>query len=129
MTKPLLILAAWCLGFASALIGLAFTDPHAPELTGTVVLDFKPFCQNFVVRTEQGFVILLWEDGTLFFGEGDTLVGPLHTPGPQLIEAKGRGTMTARFEGLLPDLQTAQRVFRERCGLGPDTPVSGPAPH
>lgn len=129
MTRPLLILAAWCLGFASALLGLTLVDPRAPKLTGTVVLDFKPFCQDFVVRTEQGFVVLLWEDGTLFFGEGDTLVGPLHTQGSQLIEAEGRGVMTARFEGLLPDIETAQQVFRERCGLRPDIPVSGPAPN
>ncbi len=128
MTKPLLVLAAWCLGFASALLGLTLTDPHAPDLTGMVVLDFKPFCQNFIVQTEQGFAILLWEDGTVFFGEGDTVVGPLHTRGPQRIEARGRGVMTARFEGLLPDLQTAQQVFRERCGLGPNTPLTGAAP-
>ena len=126
MTKLLLLLVAWCIGFASALLGLTLIDQGAPKLTGTVVLDFKPFCQNFVVKTEQGFVVLLWEDGTLFFGEGDTLVGPLHTQGPQLIEAEGRGVMTARFEGLLPDLQAAQQVFRERCGLAPDTPVSRP---
>ena len=129
MAKPLLILSAWCLGFASALLGLTLTDPHTPSLTGTVVLDFKPFCQNFIVRTEQGFAILLWEDGTVFFGEGDMVVGPLHTRGPQRIEAKGRGVMTARFEGLLPDLQTAQKVFRERCGLGPNTPITGPVPN
>lgn len=129
MTKPLLILAAWCLGFASALLGLTLVDRRAPKLTGTVVLDFKPFCQDFVVKTEKGFVVLLWEDGTLFFGEGDTLVGPMHTQGSQLIEAEGRGVMTARFEGLLPDLGTAQRVFRERCGLRPDIPVSGPTPN
>ncbi|MEZ0167377.1 hypothetical protein [Microvirga sp. TS319] len=129
MTKPLLILAAWCLGFASALLGLTFIDRRAPKLTGTVVLDFKPFCQDFVVQTGKGFVILLWEDGTLFFGEGDTLVGPLHSQGSQLIEAEGRGVMTARVGGLLPDLGTAQQVFRERCGLGPDTPLSRPTPN
>jgi len=126
MTKPLLLLAAWCIGFASALLGLTLIDQRDTKLTGTVVLDFKPFCQNFVVKTEQGFVVLLWEDGTMFFGEGDTLVGPLHTQGAQLVEAEGRGVMTVRFEGLLPDLQAAQQVFRERCGLAPDTPVSGP---
>lgn len=129
MAKPLLVLAAWCLGFATALVGLTLTDRRASKLTGTVVLDFKPFCQDFVVKTEEGFAILLWEDGTLFFGEGDTLVGPFHTQGSQLIEAEGRGVMTARPEGVLPDFQTAQQVFRARCGLGPSTPVSGPAPN
>jgi hypothetical protein len=127
MTKMLLVLAAWCLGFASALLGLSLIDQRASKLTGTVVLDFKPFCQNFVVETEQGFAVLLWEDGTLFFGEGDTLVGPLHSQGSHLVEAGGRGVMTARFVGLLPDLATAQQVFRERCALGSSTPISGPA--
>lgn len=129
MTKPLVAFGIWCIVFGLALVGLIVTGPGNPNFTGTIVLDFKPFCQSFVVQTEQGFVLLEWEDGTLFFGEGDTLVGPLHTKGVQSINVEGRGTMTARFETWVPDLAEARKVFRERCGLNPNTPITGPAPN
>ena len=127
MTKPLLIFGLWCVGFAFAILGLIIIGPGNPRFTGTIVLDFKPFCQSFVVQTERGFVILEWEDGTLFFGEGDSLVGPLHTMGLQSLNVEGRGAMTARFETWVPDLAAAQQMFRERCGLSPDTPLAGAA--
>jgi hypothetical protein len=126
MMKLPLAFGIWCLVFVVALLGLTTTGPGNPRFTGTIVQDYKPFCQSFVVQTEQGFVILEWEDGTLFFGEGDRLVGPLHTKGLQSIEVEGRGQMIARFETWVPDLTTAQQVFRERCGLAPNTPITGP---
>jgi hypothetical protein len=122
MTKPLLALGLWCVAFVVGVVGLITTGPGNPRFTGTVVFDFKPFCQSFVVQTERGFVLLEWEDGTLFFGEGDSLVGPLHTTGFQSLNVEGRGVMTARFETWVPDLAAAQQVFRERCRLAPDTP-------
>lgn len=129
MTKLLVGFGLWCIAFALALVGLITTGPGRSNFTGTVVLDFKPFCQNFVVQTEQGFVVLEWEDGTMFFGEGDSLTGPLHTMGVQSLNVVGRGAMTARFETWVPDLAAAQQVFRERCGLPPSTPVIGVAPN
>jgi hypothetical protein len=129
MTKLFLAFGLWCIAFALALVGLITTGPGRSNFTGTVVLDFKPFCQNFVVQTEQGFVVLEWEDGTLFFGEGDSLTGPLHTMGVQSLNVVGRGAMTARFETWVPDLAAAQQVFRERCGLPASTPVIGVAPN
>jgi hypothetical protein len=125
MTKLLLAFGLWCIAFALAVVGLITTGPGRSNFTGTVVLDFKPFCQNFVVQTEQGFVVLEWEDGTLFFGEGDSLTGPLHTMGVQSLNLVGRGAMTARFETWVPDLAAAQQVFRDRCGLAPNTPLDG----
>jgi hypothetical protein len=107
MTKLLLAFGLWCVAFAFAVVGLITTGPGRPNFTGTVVLDFKPFCQTFVVQTEQGFVLLEWEDGTLFFGEGDSLTGPLHTTGLQSLNVVGRGAMTARFETWVPDLAAA----------------------
>ncbi|MBM6583456.1 hypothetical protein ILT44_24965 [Microvirga sp. BT689] len=127
MTKLLLAFGLWCLAFVIALVGLITTGPGNPNFTGTVVFDFKPFCQNFIVQTEKGFVVLEWEDGTLFFGEGDSLVGPLHTMGLQSLNVVGRGAMTARFETWVPDLAAAQQVFRERCNLPPGTPLAGAA--
>jgi len=127
MTKLLLALGVWCIAFVAAIMGLITTGPGNPRFTGTVVLDFKPFCPRFVVQTERGFVLLEWEDGTLFFGEGDSLVGPLHTKGLQSLNLVERGAMTARFETWVPDLATAQQVFRERCGLAPNTPLTGAA--
>lgn len=127
MTKPLLIFGLWCVGFAFAILGLIIIGPGNPRFTGTIVLDFKPFCQSFVVQTERGFVILEWEDGTQFFGEGDAVVGPLHTKGLQSIDVEGRGKMTARFQTWVSDLPTALQIFRDRCGLKPDTPVTGPS--
>jgi hypothetical protein len=127
MTKLLLAFGIWCLVFVAALLGLIATGPGNPRFTGTIVHDFKPLCQSFVVQTERGFVILEWEDGTLFFGEGDTLIGPLHTRGLQSIDVEGRGQMTARFETWAADLAEAQQVFRERCGLSPSTPLAGPS--
>jgi hypothetical protein len=125
MTKLLVGFSLWCIAFALALVGLITTGPGRSNFTGTVVLDYKPFCQNFVVQTEQGFVVLEWEDGTLFFGEGDSLTGPLHTMGVQSLNLVGRGAMTARFETWVPDLAAAQQVFRDRCGLAPNTPLDG----
>jgi hypothetical protein len=127
MTKPLLAFGLWCVAFVVGVVGLITTGPGNPRFTGTVVFDFKPFCQSFVVQTERGFVLLEWEDGTLFFGEGDSLVGPLHTTGLQSLNVEGRGAMTARFETWVPDLAAAQQVFRERCRLAPGTPLTGPA--
>jgi hypothetical protein len=127
MTKPLLAFGLWCIAFVLAIVGLIITGPGNPRFTGTVVLDFKPFCQSFVVQTERGFVLLEWEDGTLVFGEGDSLMGPLHTTGLQTLDVAGRGTMTARFETWVSDFAAAQQVFRERCGLSPSTPLAGAA--
>ena len=127
MIKMLLAFGIWCAVFVVALLGLITTGPGNPRITGTIVHDFKPFCQSFVVQTEHGFVILEWEDGTLFFGEGDTLVGPLHTKGLQVLEVEGRGQMTARFETWAADLGEAQQGFRERCRLSPNTPLAGPS--
>ena len=127
MTKPLLAFGLWCIAFFLAIVGLITTGPGNPRFTGTVVLDFKPFCQSFIVQTEKGFVLLEWEDGILFFGEGDSLTGPLHTIGLQSLNVVGRGTMMARFETLAPDFAAAQQVFRERCRLAPNTPLAGPA--
>jgi hypothetical protein len=129
MIKVLLALGIWGTVFVLAFLGLITTGPGNPRFTGTIVHDFKPFCQSFVVQTERGFVILEWEDGTLFFGEGDRLVGPLHTRGLHSIEVEGRGQMMAQFETSVPDLAAAQQVFRQRCGLGPDTPLAGPTPN
>jgi hypothetical protein len=129
MTKLLVGFSLWCIAFALALVGLITTGPGRSNFTGTVVLDYKPFCQNFVVQTEQGFVVLEWEDGTLFFGEGDSLTGPLHTMGVQSLNVVGRGAMTARFETWVPDFTAAQQVFRERCGLPASTPLTGAAPN
>jgi hypothetical protein len=129
MAKLLLAFGVWCIIFVLVIVGLIVTGPGNPRYTGTVVLDFKPFCQSFVVQTERGFVMLEWEDGTLFFGEGDTLVGPLHTGGIQPFSVAGRGTMMARFETWVPDLAAAQQVFRERCRLGPDIPLAGSTPN
>ena len=123
MKKPLLVFGAWAVAFVVALIGLIIAGPSNPRFTGTIVLDFKPFCQTFVVQTERGFVLFMWEDGTLFFGEGDTLVGPLHTKGLQSVEVVGRGEMVVRFETWTPDLRSAQEIFQARCGLAPNTPV------
>lgn len=127
MTKPLLAVGLWCVAFLVGVVGLITTGPGRPDFTGTVVFDFKPFCQSFVVQTDKGFVLLEWEDGTLFFGEGDSLVGPLHTNGLQSLKVEGRGMMTARFETWVPDLSAAQQVLRERCRLAPSTPLVGPA--
>lgn len=127
MTKLLIAVGLWCIAFVLALVGLITTGPGNPRFTGTVILDFKPFCQLFVVQTDKGFVLLEWEDGTLIFGEGDRLVGPLHTTGLQSLNVEGRGQMTARYETWIPDLAAAQQVFRERCGLPASTPLAGAA--
>jgi hypothetical protein len=126
MIKMLLAFGIWGISFVLALLGPITTSPGNSSFTGTIIHDFKPFCQSFVVQIERGFVILEWEDGTLFFGEGDTLIGPLHTRGLQSIEVEGRGQMTARFETGVFDLAEAQQGFRERCGLSPNTPLAGP---
>ena len=55
MKKPLLVFGAWGVAFLVVLIGLIIAGPSNPRFTGTVVLDFKPFCQNFVVQIERGF--------------------------------------------------------------------------
>jgi hypothetical protein len=127
MIKMLLAFGIWGISFVLALLGPITTSPGNSRVTGTIIHDFKPFCQSFVVQIERGFVILEWEDGTLFFGEGDTLIGPLHTRGLQSIDVEGRGQMTARFETWAADLAEAQQVFRERCGLSPSTPLAGPS--
>ncbi|WP_457094441.1 hypothetical protein [Microvirga sp. P5_D2] len=129
MTKLFLGFGIWCVAFVLTIVGIITSGPGNPRFTGTVVFDFKPFCQSFVVQTERGFVLLEWEDGTLFFGEGDSLVGPLHTIGLQSINIVGRGTMTARFVTWVPDFAAAQRAFREHCGLDQNTPITGPSPN
>lgn len=125
MTKLLFAFGLWCVAFVVGVVGLITTGPGDAGFASTVVLDFKPFCQSFVVQIERGFVLLEWDDGTLFFDKGDSLVEPLHTTGLQSLNVVGRGTMPAQFE-TEADFAAAQQVFRERCALPPNTPSAGP---
>jgi hypothetical protein len=126
MIKPIMLLCIWGLVFMLAFLGLVRSGPGRGKFSGTIVLDYKPFCQTFVVQTEKGFVILDWEDGPLFFGEGDAVIGPLHTRGIQSIEIVGRGAMTARFEDVFSEFRDAQQRFRNLCAIGPSVPLVGP---
>jgi hypothetical protein len=126
MVQPFLAFGLWCVVFTLAIMGLLTSGAGNPDFTGTIVLDYKPFCQSFVVQTERGFMLLLWEDGTLFFGEGDTVTGPLHTQGLRSIEVADRGKMEVRVETWFADIAAAQTAFRERCGLDPSMPLAGP---
>ena len=110
MTKLLLAFSLWCIAFFLAIVGLITTGPGNPRFTGTVVLDFKPFCQNFVVQTEQGFVLLEWEDGTLFFGEGDGTVKLM--PNGQSWRGRSRQVSPSSYTRATP---VASRQVAKAC--------------
>jgi hypothetical protein len=113
----------WLVAFATAIVGLVVTGSGAPNQTGTIVLDHKPFCVSFVVETKQGFALLDWVDGDLAFGETDSIVGPLHTGGLQSFDVAGRGMLKARVSSQMSDLPRAEQAFRERCGIDRSTPL------
>ena len=71
MKALILAFAVWCGAFAAAFLALITTGAGDPSIPGRIVLDFKPFCSSFVVRTDRGFTLLTWEDGILVFAEGD----------------------------------------------------------
>ncbi|WP_046865915.1 hypothetical protein [Microvirga massiliensis] len=117
MKALILSSAVWGGAFGAAFVGLVLSGSSDPSIAGTIVLDFKPFCSSFVVRTEREFVLLTWEDGILVFAEGDHVTGPLRIRGIQSIDLVGYGQMKAYVEGWSPDLASAQHTLRTRCAL------------
>jgi hypothetical protein len=119
---PLLIaLGVWCAAFAAALGGLLTRTSGDVAISGEIVVDHKPFCQSFIVRTESGFVVMEWWDGILVFGEGDRISGPLHARGLHWVEVVGRGSIAVRIEGWSADLPRAEAALGLRCQLSRDT--------
>ena len=122
--KPLFLACGiWFTAFTAALLGLITMSPGDPDLVGQIILDHKPFCQIFVVQIDRGFVLLEWEDGNLTFGETDTIIGPLHTRGIQTFKVVGRSTMEASIFERTTNRLDAEQAFRNRCGLGRDSPI------
>jgi hypothetical protein len=117
MTALFLAFSVWCGAFAATFLTLVANGSGDPRVSGKIVLDYKPFCSSFVVRTERGFVLLTWEDGILIFAEGDTVKGALHARGYQSVDLVGHGKMTVRVEGWSPDFRNAQETLRNRCAL------------
>jgi len=121
MLQLLTALGVWCVAFAAALAGLLFRSSGEVAVAGEIVVDHKPFCQTFIVRTERGFVVMDWWDGILVFGEGDRVSGPLHARGVQWVEVVGRGSMAVRVEGWSPTLPQAEASLGLRCHLSRET--------
>jgi len=120
--RPLfLAFGVWCTGFLAAILGLYTAGGADSAVLGTIVAEYTPFCESFVVETERGFVILEWEDGILVFAEGDEVSGPLHTRGLQSIDLVGHGQMMVRVQDWTLDLRHAQKALQDRCNIGPDT--------
>jgi hypothetical protein len=113
----------WLAAFTMAVVGLITTSPGNSDRLGQIILDHKPFCQSFVVQTEERFVLLDWEDGNLTFGETDTIKGPLHNRGLHTFEVIGRGLMEARLYEWTSNRLHAEQTFRGRCGLDRGSPV------
>jgi hypothetical protein len=123
--RPLVLaFSVWCMGFAAALLGLLTGGSGSASLLGKIVLDYKPFCESFVVETDRRFVTLEWEDGVRVFATGDAIAGPLHSRGLQIVDLVGHGEMTARVESWSPGFRHAQAALRERCNLGVDLAVT-----
>ena len=125
MVIPFAAVGIWIFLLGLAMVSLLAAGTRNADISGKIVLDYKPFCQHFVIETEEGFRLAVWEDGTLFFGEDDTVTGPLHTRGRQSIEVAGRGAMEAMIGDWFADLAGAQQAFRSHCQLAPSIPLVG----
>ena len=125
MLIPFAAVGIWIILLGLAMVSLLAAGTRTAGISGKIVLDYKPFCQHFVIETEEGFRLAVWEDGTLFFGEDDTVTGPLHTRGRQSIEVAGRGSMEVMIEDWFADPVSAQQAFRSRCQLAPSIPLVG----
>jgi hypothetical protein len=86
-TAAALLLGFWAAGAARAgddhpqclVSSCAASSPAT--VRGEVAVTDSPFCEFFVVGTEQGFSLLDWRGGLYVIAEGDRLGGPLHEAG------------------------------------------------
>jgi hypothetical protein len=98
----------------------SLVDPSSMTQTGDVALDDWPNCNFFVVHTEQGFSLVMWQSGMWIFGEGDQVYGHANQIGQQSILLAGivmSGHMTVEIEAVGVDLARAQAAFYKRCKI------------
>jgi hypothetical protein len=108
-------------------VSLAGADGETPSAEfepligmGDVALDNWPFCDFFVVHTDQGFALARWQSGLWTFTEGDHVYGLADRPGQQTIWLSGpilSGEMIVDLEAVRVDLPTAQDTFYRRCKI------------
>jgi len=93
-------------------------DPDILARTGDIALDNWPFCDFFVIHTDHGFSLAMWQSGMWIFGEGDDVYGPADQVGRQSILLAGTitsGQMTVEIEAVGASLAAAQAAFYKRC--------------
>jgi hypothetical protein len=93
-------------------------NPDILSKTGDIALDDWPFCDFFVIHTDHGFSLALWQSGMWIFGEGDDVYGPADQVGQQsilLADIVMSGPMTVQIEAVGVSLPRAQAAFYKRC--------------
>ena len=112
------------LALTSSLIWTGAVDKHEmpdPDIlfkTGDIALDNWPYCDFFVIHTDHGFSLAMWQSGMWIFGEGDDVYGPADQVGQQSILLAGTimsGQMTVEIEAVEVSLAVAQAAFYKRC--------------
>jgi hypothetical protein len=83
--------------------------------TGAVVLEDTPGCDEFVVETSLGYVLLEWYGGVVSIWEGDTVVGDLHSYGFTDVHIDGRGEMRVWVEDYMVGEREATEYFYSAC--------------
>jgi hypothetical protein len=100
-----------------------------PVTRGEVALTDAPFCPFFVVATSRGFSLLTLRKGREVFAEGDSVVGPLNSPGLQFVTLPDwqDDILQVEVEEVGVSLARAQTAFQAHCAE-PDAAMQGLAP-
>lgn len=134
MKANLFVLAFWPASFVATFLALVIS-PGQQIKEGQIVLERAPFCDFFVVRSQEYFVYVTDRGGwTVVVAGGNVVSGPLLSAGDQVISVDARARLQVRISGWGRSWADAQRRFEEECDPDATNPfgsgaelVRGPA--
>ena len=96
-------------------IALLVASAASGEEAGQVAMEDTPGCDEFVVETAGGYVLLEWYGGVTSVWEGDKVFGDLHSYGMKDIYIDGRGEMRVWIDDFMVGYSKASSYFEEAC--------------
>jgi hypothetical protein len=109
-----LALCVWLLAFLACLGALLM--PREEEVIGEIALEHSAYCDQFVVKTQQGYVTLDDPTGNLVAIAGARQIsGRLYTKGVQRFTLDGRTEVVAVVRHFDSQLLTARSRLDAEC--------------
>jgi len=109
-----LAVCVWLLAFLACLGALLV--PRNEDLTGEIALEHSAYCDQFVVKTQQGFVTLGGAAGNLVAIAGARQIsGRLYSKGVQRFTLDGRTEVVAVVRHFDSQLLTARSRLDAEC--------------